>query len=278
MIRPLKEAEPEDIKSYLAAMRRQGLASSTAARRLSCLRQFYKFLYAEGLATKNPAINIESPRRRRRLPRTLSEEEVSRILDVAHARAAARPGLKSLRLVALLEVLYATGLRISELLGLSKIAAAGDREFIIVRGKGGRERMVPLSGPARRAISAYLAVLKDEEWATGPFLFPSPRAASGHLSRVRLFQLIREVAIEAEIPPQRISAHVLRHAFATHLLANGADLRTVQAMLGHADISTTQIYTHVLEARLKSLVTQKHPLSRAAAKADAASGEEEDPE
>lgn len=267
--RPLEDAEPEDVRSYLEAMDRQGLSAATAARRLSSLRQFYKFLYAEGLSRRNPAATIESPRRRHKLPRTLSEEQVTRLLEAAHERARTRPGLKSLRLVALLEMLYATGLRISELLTLTKVAVAGDRDFLMVRGKGGRERMVPLSGPARQAIGEYLAVLKDEEWAEGSYLFPSPRTKGGHLSRVRLFQLIREVAIAAGMAPERISAHVLRHAFATHLLANGADLRAVQMMLGHADISTTQIYTHVLEERLRRLVAQKHPLSRMRTKAAA---------
>jgi integrase/recombinase XerD len=256
-------------------MDRQGLSPATAARRLSSLRQFYKFLFAEGHSERNPAANIESPQRRHKLPRTLSEEEVARLLAIAHERTRTKPGLKSLRLVALLEVLYATGLRITELLTLSKAAVAGDRNVLVVRGKGGRERMVPLGGPARQAIGDYLAVLEDEEWAQGPYLFPSPRTKGGHLSRVRLFQLIRQVAITAGIAPERISAHVIRHAFATHLLANGADLRAVQMMLGHADISTTQIYTHVLEERLRSLVAQKHPLSRVRTKTAAGTADEE---
>ncbi|MEE8371387.1 MAG: site-specific tyrosine recombinase/integron integrase [Sphingomonadales bacterium] len=259
---PLTRAEPEDVRAYLEVMKKKGLSSTTAARALSTLRQYYKFLSAEGIAPGNPAANIESPRRAHRLPRTLSEEEVSRLLDGVQHRANEKPTLRNLRLAALLEMLYATGLRVSELLGLNKASMGGDRRMLVVRGKGGRERMVPLSDPARRAVQRYLGELSLANLATGPYLFPSTRSKSGHLTRVRLFQLIREAAVKANIRPRRISAHVLRHAFATHLLANGADLRSVQMLLGHADISTTQIYTHVLEERLKALVRDKHPLSR----------------
>lgn len=261
--RPLVAARADDIRDYLAAMEARGLAPTTAARRLSALRQFYKFLHGEGLAEGNPATNIESPQPGRRLPRTLSEADVTRLIETARQAARDKPSPGNLRRVALIETLYATGLRISELLSLRAAAVAGDRDVLLVRGKGGRERMVPLGRAARRALSDYLAVLGQGKMGENPYLFPSPRAKGRPLSRVRLFQIIRELAVEAGIAPERISAHVLRHAFATHLLAHGADLRAVQMMLGHADISTTQIYTHVLEERLRALVAEKHPMGRA---------------
>ena len=253
-------ATAEDLRRYLAHLQARALAASSAARHLSALRQYYGFLYGEGIISDNPAANLESPRKSLTLPKILSEGEVERLLAAAAGRVRGDEDVKNLRLLALLETLYATGLRASELLDLPRNAVARDQPLLVVRGKGGRERMVPLSGPARKALKCYLKALeagghKDSRW-----LFPS-RGKGGRLTRVRLFQLIKELAAEAGVDPRRVSAHVLRHAFATHLLANGADLRAVQKMLGHADISTTQIYTHVLEERLKALVVEKHPLS-----------------
>lgn len=264
-------ATPEDLRRYLAHLQARALAASSAARHLSALRQYYGFLYGEGIISDNPAANLESPRKSLTLPRILSEGEVERLLETAAARVKGDGDVKNLRLVALLETLYATGLRASELLDLPRNAVAGDQPLLVVRGKGGRERMVPLSGPARKALHSYIRALDagGPGSGSGPnagkakgsrWLFPS-RGKGGRLTRVRLFQLIKALAAEAGVDPRRVSPHVLRHAFATHLLANGADLRAVQKMLGHADISTTQIYTHVLEERLKALVVEKHPLS-----------------
>lgn len=255
------KATPEDLRAYLAELARRGLAPATAARRLSALKQYFLFLYREGLKADNPAANLEAPRRARTLPRTLSEDDVTALLDAAGRRARAAPTSANLRLVALLETLYATGLRVSELVGLPKSAAQGDRRVLLVRGKGSAERMVPLGGKARIALAAYRkAAEADPKMKASRFLFAS-RAKAGHLTRVRVQQLLKELAAEAGLDPAAVSAHKLRHAFATHLLAHGADLRALQSMLGHADISTTQVYTHVLDARLKALVEDKHPLA-----------------
>ena len=240
-------AGSEDVRSYLADLRRRGLAATTTARRLSALRQYFLFLFREGFRGDNPMLTIESPRRARPLPRYLSETEVDLLLRTAQAAADARPSLHSLRLVAMLEILYATGLRVSELITLRRDAIRDDRPILFVRGKGGVERMV--HDPTAREHEAQL-------WAS--------RGARGHLSRVRVQQLLKQLAADAGLAPDKLSAHKLRHAFATHLLAHGADLRAVQKMLGHADIATTQIYTHVLDQRLKALVEEKHPLARKA--------------
>ncbi len=263
---PLVEATSETIRAYLAYLHAEGLKSSTVARRLSAIRQLYLFLYREGLRKDNPAKNIESPKQPTKLPKTLSDKQVERLLDTAEAKTR-RGKLKALRAHALLETLYATGLRISELVSLPRRAIGPDTTMILVRGKGGRERMVPLGDKARKALSLYLLTLRAKESAKGVknpdsahFLFPSS-GAKGHLTRRRAGQLIKKLAIEAGLDPKIVSPHKLRHAFATHLLTNGADLRAVQQMLGHADISTTQIYTHVIEERLKSLVLTKHPLA-----------------
>lgn len=256
-------ATADDLRRYLAHLEARALAPSSAARHLSALRQYYGFLFAEGIIADNPTANLESPRKRLSLPKILSESDVEQLLATAAKRVQDDKDVKSLRLVALLETLYATGLRASELLDLPRLAVAGDQPLLTVTGKGGRERMVPLSNPARRALHRYMTALDESDSGKNKvsrWLFPS-RGASGRLTRVRLFQLIKALAAEAGIDPRRVSAHVLRHAFATHLLAHGADLRAVQKMLGHADISTTQIYTHVLEERLKALVVEKHPLS-----------------
>ena len=251
-----------DLERYLADLARRGMAPSTTARRISCLRQYFLFLYREGLKSDNPAAQLEGPRRPRTLPSPLSETEVDRLLEAATARAARTGRLSDLRLLALLETFYATGMRVSELISLPRSAVGGDRPLLLVRGKGDRERMVPIGRQAREALSRYLAVLAQEPRYKGNrWLFPS-RSAEGHLTRVRVQQLLKELAMEASVAPAKVSAHKLRHAFATHLLANGADLRSLQSMLGHADISTTQIYTHVLEERLRALVEQAHPLAR----------------
>jgi len=276
--RAVHQAGAADLRAYLGQLNDAGLAPRTAARRLSTLRQFHRFLFGEGLRADDPTAGLDSPRQGRTLPKVLSETEVEALL----AAARARPGAAGARLVALLELLYATGLRVSELVELPAAAAARDPRVLIVTGKGGKERMVPLSEPARDALKRYRAAAGKRgrgasteapaapaaqapraPRAPGKWLFPS-RGASGHLTRQRVAQLLKELAVAAGIDPAKVSPHVLRHAFASHLLDHGADLRAVQMMLGHADISTTQIYTHVLDARLKALVRDRHPLSDAA--------------
>lgn len=272
-----RRVRPEDastrlVRDYLRRLSEAGMAASTSARRLSALRQFFRFLYAEGMRADDPCGTLESPRLRRPLPKHLSEDDVERLLAAAHAR----PGPEGLRLTALLEVLYATGLRVSELVGLPLSALPRDGQMLIVRGKGGKERLVPLSEPARVALVAYRRArehfLPKRRTAIRRghghdlWLFPS-RGREGHLTRARFAQMLKELAVEAGIEPRRVSPHVLRHSFASHLLAHGADLRALQQMLGHADIATTQIYTHVLDERLKALVAKSHPLARAIAPA-----------
>lgn len=263
----LEAADTEIIRAYLARLEDAGFAARTAARRLSALKQFFRFLYADGMRADDPAAALEGPKRGRTLPKILSVSEVDRLMQAAQARMAADDSPRHVRLVALLEVIYATGLRVSELVNLPLSAARGDVRVLLVKGKGGRERLVPLSAPARAAMTEYVKVrpvfLELAGSRGAPFLFPS-RGKAGHLTRMRFFQLLDELAVEAGIDPRRVSPHVLRHAFASHLLNNGADLRSVQQMLGHADISTTQIYTHVLEERLQALVRDGHPLSKAA--------------
>jgi integrase/recombinase XerD len=258
--RGIEAATTEDLREYLAALNANGATPSTAARRLSALRQFFRFLYGEGARSDDPTATIESPRRGRPLPKLLSEEEVSQLLE----RARSKRGAEGLRLTALLETLYATGMRVSELVSLPLSAVARDPRYILVRGKGGKERMVPLSEPAREALNGYKSVRGQfcRNGVESPYLFPS-RGGSGYLTRHRFAQLLKQLSTEAGIAPSKVSPHVLRHAFATHLLNRGADLRSVQQMLGHADIATTQIYTHVLDERLKSLVETHHPLARA---------------
>lgn len=255
----LEAVEAQDIRDYLSDLHRRGMKSGTVARRLSALRQFYLFLYSDGLRGDNPAKNIESPRPEQKLPQVLSEADVDKLLDTAEF-AAQKGEMVDVRLHALVETLYATGLRISELVTLPKRSVGPDTAMIMVRGKGGRERMVPLGDKARRALMDHMAMVASSSFKASPFLFPS-RGKEGHLTRRRVGQLMKDLAVAAGVSPGAVSPHKLRHAFATHLLAHGADLRAVQQMLGHADISTTQIYTHVLEERLKSLVLTKHPLS-----------------
>lgn len=257
-----ENASTEIIRAYLKKLTSAGLAASTCARRLSALRQFFRFLHAEGVRDDDPSSVIDSPRQGRPLPKYLSEDEVDLLLAATHERS----GADGLRLIALVEILYATGLRVSELVGLPLAALSRDRTLLIVRGKGGKERMVPLSEPAGEAITAYAEVregfLPKGRIArqAARFLFPS-RGRQGHLTRVRFAQMLKELAVEAGLQPKRVSPHVLRHSFASHMLAHGADLRSLQQMLGHADIATTQIYTHVLDERLKRLVHTHHPLA-----------------
>jgi integrase/recombinase XerD len=255
-------ADSECLRQYMHTQAKAGMSPRTAARRLSALRQFFHFLFAEGFRSDNPSLAIDRPKQRQSLPKYLSEEEVDRLL----AAAAARQGHHRTRATALLEILYATGLRVSELVGLPVSALGRDGKTLIVRGKGGKERMVPLTEPAIDAISAYTADRDRFAPAAGksrasPWLFPS-RSRQGHLTRVRFGQLLKEVAAAAGIEADRVSPHVLRHSFASHMLARGADLRSLQQLLGHADIGTTQIYTHVLDARLQTLVRKAHPLAR----------------
>ncbi|MBU2936874.1 MULTISPECIES: site-specific tyrosine recombinase XerD [Pacificibacter] len=264
--RSFETAERAEIESYLVACEAEGLAQSTRARRLSSIKQLYRFAFEEGWRTENPTLQIRGPGRSKRLPKTLSEDEVSSLLTAA--RSMGKTAYDRARNTCLIEVLYATGLRASELVELPISAVRGDPRMILVRGKGDKERMVPLSAPARSALTDWL-VHRDaaEDIARlekgkkpSPFVFPS-RAKSGHLTRVGFYQLIKEIAIQAGLSPDKVTPHVMRHAFATHLLAHGADLRAIQTLLGHADLSTTEIYTHVLDERLKELVLTHHPLA-----------------
>ncbi len=254
----IDQADADDIRGYLAYLEREGMAPSTAARRLSALRQFYRFLHAEGMRGDDPSSAIDSPRRARPLPKVLTEVEVEQLLKAAKTYK----GAEGIRLVALMELLYATGLRVSELLMLPYPAVQSDRAFVVVKGKGGRERMVPLSEPALKALDRYDGVRARfvRRPADAAWLFPS-RSKGGHLTRQRFSQLVKDLARAAKIDASKVSPHSLRHAFASHLLENGADLRAVQQMLGHADISTTQIYTHILQERLQELVKSAHPLA-----------------
>ncbi len=257
----LGTAKPDDVRGYLAQLDETGMAASTAARRLSAIKQFHKFLFAEGLATDNPTTIVDAPRLPRALPKVLSEVDVTALLDRAQAEvdeARGDGGSTALRMLCLLELLYATGLRVSELVSLTRRAVQSGEPVITVRGKGGRERLVPVSRSALRVIEAYLPTLDD----SSTWLFPS-RSKEGHLTRQSFALDLKGLAARAGVGANRVSPHVLRHAFASHLLANGADLRAVQQMLGHADISTTQIYTHVLAERLKKVVNQHHPLAKA---------------
>ena len=262
----LLKADRARIEAYLVHCDSQGLARATRARRLAALRQFYRFAFEEGLRGDNPAIQIRGPGRSKRLPKTLSMAEVDALLEAA--RSHGRTPSDRARTACMIELLYATGMRVTELVGLPAAAARGDPAMLLVRGKGGKERMVPLSPPARTALAGWL-VLRDAEDESArkekrrpasPFLFPG-RGKAGHMTRQNFFQLLKTLAAGAGIDPATVTPHVLRHAFATHLLENGADLRVIQVLLGHADLSTTEIYTHVLESRLKELVLTKHPLA-----------------
>ena len=259
----LKQAGADDLRAYLSGLAAQGLKSTTQARRLSAIRQFHKFLYGDGMAQGNPTTIISSPRKGRPLPKNLARGDVEKLILVAEDRARRAQGkarLKALRLHCLVELLYATGLRVSELISLRSAALLSADGFLTIRGKGGRERLVPLSGAARRGAATYLKALREADEAS-PWLFPS-HGEAGHLTRQHFALELKALCREAGLPADRVSPHVLRHAFASHLLEGGADLRTVQQLLGHADISTTQIYTHVQADRLRQLVDACHPLAR----------------
>jgi len=263
--RDLADASAEDVEAYFAALGARGLAPATAARRRAALRQFYRFALGEGWRADDPSRRVEAPRQGRSLPKVLSRGEVDRLI----AAAAARDGAQGLRLACMVELAYASGLRISELTGLTLAALARDPAYLIVKGKGGKERLAPLNAAARTAVKAYLEVrpaflpkgAPNTQKPASPWLFPS-RGKAGRLTPRRFAQLLDEAAADAGIDPARVSPHVLRHAFATHLLEGGADLRVVQTLLGHADIGTTQIYTHVASDRLAEVVATKHPLAK----------------
>jgi integrase/recombinase XerD len=270
----IHDATTDSLKAYLKDLSEKThtkgnnsgkIAVRTVARRLSALRQFYRFLLSENKREDDPTSTIESPKQGRTLPKTLSESEVTTLIETA----AIGGGADSVRLVCLLEMLYATGLRVSELVGLPVSAISEDNQFLMIAGKGGRDRIVPLTDSAQKAITEYLDLraqfigpenqARQEQW-----LFPSRTSDSGHLTRQRFAQLLKDLAYEAKIDADRVSPHILRHAFATHLLSNGADLRSVQKMLGHADIATTQIYTQIIGENLKKTVDEKHPMSKKA--------------
>ena len=261
--RDLLTAKTPDLEKVLGLWAKAGLAPSTAARKLSAAKQFYKFLQLDDLRKDNPAQNLRGPKQGRPLPKILSEDDVDRLFEAAQMS----DDVKALRRLCLLEILYAGGLRVSELVSLTVRAVQRRDACLMIKGKGGKERLVPLTGPAIDAIKVWLKVRSDtlpatieaRERANG-FLFPSS-SKTGHLTRERFAQMLKDLAIEAGLSPSKISPHVLRHAFATHLLANGADLRSVQTLLGHSNISTTQIYTHVLDERMKALVFDMHPLA-----------------
>jgi integrase/recombinase XerD len=247
------------LHAYLTSPATARLSPRTLARRISAMRQFYKFLLLEGVRQDDPTAELDTPRLGRPLPKILSETEIKALIDAAQSWA----GNEGIRLGCIIELLYATGLRVSELVTLPLAAARRDPRFLIISGKGGKERVVPLSEPARAALGRYLECREDFLPEAGPsrWLFPS-RGRAGHLTRQRTGQLLKELAAKAGLNPDRLSPHVLRHAFASHLLDHGADLRSVQQMLGHADIATTQIYTHVETERLRKLVENAHPLAR----------------
>ena len=257
-----EKATADDLRGYLGRMSYGGLSPRTAARRLSTLRQFFRFLVSENIRADDPSSAIDGPRLGRPLPKTLSEDEMRRLIEAACRLA---DDDERLRLVAILETLYAAGLRVSELAGLPLSALSPDGRFLLVRGKGAKERLAPLNAGAAAALAAWRVtrdrlLAEHEGGRTSIYLFPS-RAAAGHLTPSRIAQLLKELAPQAGIEPRRLSPHVLRHAFASHLVDHGADLRSVQQMLGHADIATTQIYTHVARERLQKLVRENHPLA-----------------
>ena len=260
------EAGDSQIRAFQASGAKAGLSAATSARRLSAIRQFHKYLYTEGLRGDDPSVALEGPKRHRPLPKVLSEAEVERLINVARegledSQRPPRERLATLRLACLIELLYASGLRVSELVALPRSTARSKAPLIPIRGKGDKDRLAPLSGPAREAMTRYRACLAEVSpgLATSPWLFPSD-GLSGHLTRQAFARDLKLAAAAAGLDPERVSPHVLRHAFASHLLQNGADLRVVQDLLGHADISTTQIYTHVLDARAKGMVRDLHPL------------------
>lgn len=258
--RDLAVATAEDVEAYFADLGARGLAPATAARRRASVRQFYRFVLGEGWRNDDPSRRVEAPRKGRSLPKVLSRDEMDSLI----AAASARDGAQGLRFGCMVELAYASGLRISELTALPLAALARDPAYLIVKGKGGKERLAPLNETARSAVKAYLSarpVFLPKGDKANPWLFPS-RGKAGRLTPRRFAQVLDEAAADAGIEPERVSPHVLRHAFATHLLEGGADLRVVQKLLGHADIATTQIYTHVASDRLREVVATKHPLAK----------------
>ena len=257
------KAVTKDVREFVRSLSRRNLAASTSSRRLSAVRQFHSFLFAEDLSDEDPSTAVDSPRRGRLLPKILTEDDVSQLLD--ESQFGDKP--EDVRLQALLELLYATGMRVSELVALPLAATRQDKEFLLIRGKGDKERIVPLTPSAREALKSYESV-RERVFASGKlskWLFPS-RGPARHLTRQRFGQMLKTHAKKCRIDPRHVSPHVIRHAFANHLLAHGADLRALQQMLGHADISTTQIYTHVLDERMRHLVEDAHPLAKASGK------------
>jgi len=255
----MKRASRDDVRKYLAGLTKAAIAASSQARKLSALRQFFGFLYTENIRKDDPTSAIDAPKRARSLPKIITRDDVDALIDAAREQE----GPDGLRLLCMVEMLYAAGLRVSELAGLPLASVRGKDGFIIVRGKGRKERLAPLNPSARDAIKAYLNE-RDSFLPKGTqskFLFPS-RSTEGYLTRRRIHQMLKELALKAKLDPEKLSPHVLRHAFATHLVEGGADLRSVQTLLGHADIATTQIYTHVASDRLTSVVEAAHPLSR----------------
>lgn len=260
----LARASTEAVEAYFGELGRRGLAPATAARRRAALRQFYRFVLAEGWRSDDPSRRVDAPKAGRPLPKLLSRAEIDAMIEAARG-----PGdAAGLRLACMIEVVYAAGLRVSELTGLTLRAVAQDPAFLMIRGKGGKDRLAPLNAPARAAIKAYLE-RRGEFLRMGPagpiespWLFPSRTAKAGRLTPARFAQMLSDCAVEAGVDPAKVSPHVFRHAFATHLLEGGADLRAVQTLLGHADIATTQIYTHVASDRLRETVLTKHPLGR----------------
>lgn len=265
----LAQLTRERVEDYLTHCDAQGLSRATRARRLSSIRQFTRFALEEGWRDDDPAIRISGPGRAKRLPKTLDRAEIDALL--AAAPQVGRTGPERARNLCLIEMLYATGMRVSELVALPAAACRGDPHVLLIRGKGGRERMVPLTPPARAALSAWLAI-RDDAPKDSPlgrlvagkgarWLFPAPGAA-GHMPRQTFGRLLNDMAVAAGVSPSRVTPHVIRHAFATHLLQGGADLRSIQTLLGHADLGTTEIYTHVLDERMRDLVLTHHPLAR----------------
>lgn len=266
--RTLDKATTMDVTDFISHMVKEGLAASSRARRLSALKQFYRFLISEGIRSDDPASLVGGPKRETALPKTLSVDEVDRLLETAKRKVTVgreSQRSKALRLHCLLEILYATGMRVSELVALKRSALVGDERILTIKGKGGRQRMVPLNNAAQKALTSYLedcetAALKEGgSRPPSPWLFPS-WGQQGHLTRQRLAQELKSLAKDANIETNRVSPHVLRHAFASHLIERGADVRSVQKLLGHADIATTQVYTHMRESHLRKVVQDHHPL------------------
>lgn len=254
----IDKADEKDIRNYFKSLSKNGISASSVARRLSCLRQYYGFLFQERLREDNPTLALETPKMSRSLPKNLTEEEIEILFDEAYKIK----GPEGLRVCAMLEIAYATGMRVSELISINISALSGERKMLRVTGKGNKDRLIPLTEKSRESIENYLKVreyfMKESE---SIFLFPS-RSKVGHITRQRFSQLLQNIVKKTSIDENRVSPHVLRHSFASHILSNGADLRAVQKMLGHSNISTTQIYTHILEERKQTLVQNKHPLAK----------------